>query len=589
MENLSPLAKDISASKDHAPSGSASTLPCSTQPFDATSAAEQPTAVLTDADHSSGFTCRQDSAETASESIGGHLPLAVTSSSEPVTPPSSKEQATVEIKQVVCNEIKTHSSSKAWSPQRVAALFVPERDSNEQLSPLENAAAFMSHDPGGVTPRLADISAASVGCQDTSPNGQESRIAALEQQLQAVSLSTPATPPAVPKQPDRCVGIVYDPCMELHIGPPRHQERPARTRELFKHISEEGLCNRCWQLPPRQATDEELTAGHTMEHVASVDSGYDPEAGEPIGDMYYSEGTAMAARTAAGSTIEAAEKVMSGVVQSALAVVRPPGHHAECGHAMGFCFYNNVVLAALMALKKGAKRILIFDWDVHHGNGTEHMLQEDPRVLYMSLHRGNGFYPGTGQSSDVGIGPGAGFSVNVPWLRGGVGDRDYLAAWELLLKPIVQSFSPDLILVSAGFDAAEGDPLGGCRLTPHGYGCLTTELLRYADGKCVIVLEGGYNTRVTSEAAAACLRCLLGQPPPPPDPFSAAWPQKQSAAAISATAAAQAPYWPLLKDISTAEGFKACWQRHTAAIDIPKSRRSRKGKSGNGFDFVLVT
>ena len=179
---------------------------------------------------------------------------------------------------------------------------------------------------------------------------------------------------------------------------------------------------------------------------------------------------------------------------------------------MGFCLYNNVAVAArAVQAARLCERVLIVDWDVHHGNGTQHSFWDDPSVLYFSTHQFP-FYPGTGAAEEAGGGTGRGFNVNVPW-PAGMGDAEYLAAFDRLLLPIARSFSPELVLVSAGFDAAAGDLLGGMRVSPEGYAALTERLLSLADGRVVLALEGGYNLDAIARSAAACLRVLLGEEP----------------------------------------------------------------------------
>ena len=219
---------------------------------------------------------------------------------------------------------------------------------------------------------------------------------------------------------------------------------------------------------------------------------------------------------AAGSVIEATDWVVKGKVRNAVAVVRPPGHHAEAECPMGFCIFGNVALAAHAArYQMGCKRVLIVDWDVHHGNGTQRMFESDPSVLYFSAHRfdqGN-FYPGGayGDYTSVGTGEGEGFSVNVPWSCGMMGDEEYVRAFKQVFMPIAHEFNPDLVLISAGFDAARGDPLGGCDITAAGYGEMTQMLMELAGGRIVLALEGGYNLDSISHAFAACTSALLGQ------------------------------------------------------------------------------
>ncbi len=229
-------------------------------------------------------------------------------------------------------------------------------------------------------------------------------------------------------------------------------------------------------------------------------------------DTYATTDSAAAARLAAGGLLGLTARVLSGDLTNGLALLRPPGHHAEAGRAMGFCLYNNVAIAARIAQRMGARRILIVDWDLHHGNGTQNSFYKDPDVLYFSTHQ-YPFYPGTGAIEDVGEGEGRGRTVNVAW-PAGRDDADYLAAFDRVLLPIAAAFKPGLVLVSCGFDAAEGDPLGSMRLSPEGYARMTVRLAALASGKLVLALEGGYNLEAISRSAAACARVLLGEPAP---------------------------------------------------------------------------
>lgn len=188
-------------------------------------------------------------------------------------------------------------------------------------------------------------------------------------------------------------------------------------------------------------------------------------------DTFANSSSPLAARLSCGGLLEVTSAVVHGKATSGVAVIRPPGHHAEPDRVMGFCLYNNVGVAAQVARTQwGVNRVLIVDWDVHHGNGTQEMFYSDPSVLYFSTHRYDSgrFYPGTGSAREVGTGAGAGYNINVPWPCGNMGDAEYFAAFSQVLMPVALAFDPDLVIVSAGFDAADGDPLGGCSLTPKG-------------------------------------------------------------------------------------------------------------------------
>lgn len=210
--------------------------------------------------------------------------------------------------------------------------------------------------------------------------------------------------------------------------------------------------------------------------------------------------TASAARMAAGCVSELASKVASGEIRNGFAVVRPPGHHAEHQQAMGFCFFNSVSIAAKLLRKKyEMDKILIVDWDVHHGNGIQQIFFDDPHVLYISLHRhdGGNFFPGTGDPNEIGCNDGTGFTVNIAWsgsLNPRIGDAEYLAAFRSIIMPIARDFDPEMVIVACGFDAAAGHPapLGGYEVSPACFGWMTKQLMNLASGKIVLSLEGGY-------------------------------------------------------------------------------------------------
>lgn len=275
---------------------------------------------------------------------------------------------------------------------------------------------------------------------------------------------------------------------------------------------------------PRLVTDEELRRVHDADYLALV-KGTAGRATRLDPDTYTSPQSAEAAMLAAGAAVGAVDHVMaSGTGARALAVVRPPGHHAERNKAMGFCLFNSIAVAAAHARARGLARVAVVDYDVHHGNGTQWSFYTDPSVLFVSSHQFP-FYPGTGAAGDVGSGAGQGFTVNLPMAAGGT-DADYERIYSRIALPIVRQFKPELILVSVGFDAHQDDPLGGMRLTTECFGRLTAAIAAVADeccqGKLVALTEGGYDLkaladslRVTIEALESSTGVPLASPKPP--------------------------------------------------------------------------
>lgn len=232
------------------------------------------------------------------------------------------------------------------------------------------------------------------------------------------------------------------------------------------------------------------------------------------GDTYTNQHSSDAAKLAAAICSDLATTIFKGEAKNGFALVRPPGHHAGVSKSTGFCLHNNAAVAASAAKEMGAKKILILDWDVHHGNGTQEIFDADRSVLYISIHRFDRgkFYPPTGAADKVGVKGAKGYSVNIPWNRAGVGDCDYLSAFKHIVIPIARQFSPELTIVSAGFDAARGDPLGLCDVTPRYYAEMTSMLASIC-GKLLVILEGGYNLRSISASAKAVVEVLLGGDP----------------------------------------------------------------------------
>jgi acetoin utilization deacetylase AcuC-like enzyme len=303
-----------------------------------------------------------------------------------------------------------------------------------------------------------------------------------------------------------------------HETPPGHPERPQRA-EIMDVVAEEWRQQGGEVVAPRAATEEQLTRVHQPDYVRRIASLAGTSRALDM-DTYTSPESHEIALLAAGAAIDAVERVLDAPRRRAFALVRPPGHHAERGRAMGFCLYNNVAVAAAHARASGAGRVAIVDYDVHHGNGTQHVFADDPDVLYVSVHQFP-FYPGSGDITETGEGDGKGFTVNVPMSAGAV-DEDYHVAFAEIVLPILRQFEPDLLLVSAGFDAHERDPLGGMRLTTPAFPAMTAELRRLADeccgGRLAAVVEGGYDARALTESLRAVVD-VLGR-----DRADASWP-----------------------------------------------------------------
>uniref|UniRef100_A0A8C3KVZ6 Histone deacetylase n=1 Tax=Chrysolophus pictus TaxID=9089 RepID=A0A8C3KVZ6_CHRPC len=340
-------------------------------------------------------------------------------------------------------------------------------------------------------------------------------------------------------------GLVYDTLMLKHQctcgNTNSHPEHAGRIQSIWSRLQETGLRGKCECIRGRKATLEELQTVHSEAHTLlygtnplnrqKLDSkkllgsltsmfvrlpcggvGVDSDT---IWNEVHSSG---AARLAVGCVIELVFKVATGELKNGFAVVRPPGHHAEESTPMGFCYFNSVAIAAkLLQQRLNVSKILIVDWDVHHGNGTQQAFYNDPNVLYISLHRyddGN-FFPGSGAPDEVGTGAGVGFNVNMAFTGGldpPMGDTEYLTAFRTVVMPIANEFAPDVVLVSSGFDAVEGHPtpLGGYNLSAKCFGYLTKQLMGLAGGRVVLALEGGHDLTAICDASEACVSALLG-------------------------------------------------------------------------------
>ncbi len=310
-------------------------------------------------------------------------------------------------------------------------------------------------------------------------------------------------------------GLAADPSVTLHDGGPGHPEQPARFTAVDNQLKSSGLIGRLHKLNTRPASNDELALVHTREYIDLVGREVAASRGQlSTGDTPINSHSETAARAAAGCALSAVDSVFNGAVDNAFCLVRPPGHHAGSARGMGFCLFNNAAGAARYAQSKhSAERVLIVDWDVHHGNGTQDIFYEDGSVLFFSTHQ-SPWYPGTGSLAETGEGKGAGKTINAP-LPAGTGSSKIFQAFNERLLPAANDFRPDLIVLSAGFDSRAGDPLGQFLLSDDDFRVLTemmTELAaRHCSNRLVSILEGGYNLEGLALAAETHVRTLLGQ------------------------------------------------------------------------------
>jgi len=335
-----------------------------------------------------------------------------------------------------------------------------------------------------------------------------------------------------------------------HVAPPEHPECGERLLAVRAGLERASAAAGVDFTPLHfgDASDEQLVRVHEPAYIESLGH-LAGRSGYLDSDTYVSPGSVAAARRAAGGAVSLVDALHQGNARLGFALPRPPGHHALADRAMGFCIINNVAVAAAHARALGRERVLVLDWDVHHGNGTEAIFYDDPNVLFVSLHQYPN-YPGTGSATDLGQGDGRGRSVNLP-LPPGATDAVYAAAFERIVLPIVEQFAPDFALVSCGFDAHERDPLAQMQLSAHAYGAMTTSLLGTLAEPCPLglVLEGGYDLQALSESAQAVASALFahaGRAPAPLGTRGVGGPlPKEQSEALTEIQRTQAAFWHL--------------------------------------------
>lgn len=344
-------------------------------------------------------------------------------------------------------------------------------------------------------------------------------------------------------------GVVRHDLYKEHLVGYPHVESPKRLEVVYDMLEGADMAEKFVTISPRSATEEELAWVHSESHVQRVAATDGKPHSSLDPDTQTTPQSYQAAKLAAGGLFFLIDNIYDGTVRNGFALVRPPGHHAERDRAMGFCLFNNVALGARYVMNTySVKRVLIVDWDLHHGNATQNTFYGDSAVLYFSTHQFP-YYPGSGNLTEVGHGDGKGFTLNVP-LWPGHGDEEFFQIFKQILCPIASAFKPEFILISAGFDTYVDDPLGGMKVTPKGYAALTRTMMQIAKTCCsdklAITLEGGYHLEGLRESVKAVLKELVGDSILTQDDIES-FEKSPAPAIVEEVVKAQRLYWPILQ------------------------------------------
>jgi acetoin utilization deacetylase AcuC-like enzyme len=344
-------------------------------------------------------------------------------------------------------------------------------------------------------------------------------------------------------------GIVRHELYKQHLADYPHVESPKRLEVIYAMLDQTDMADKLVTISPRPATYDELAWIHSNSHIERVAATDGKPHASLDPDTHTTAQSYQAARLAVGGLLTLVDRIYDGTIKNGFALVRPPGHHAEHNRAMGFCLFNNVACGAFYATKNyDAQKVLIVDWDLHHGNATQKSFYDTRHVLYFSTHQFP-YYPGSGSLKEIGRGDGMGYTVNVP-LWPGHGDGEFYRIFKTILIPIAESFKPDFILVSAGFDTYYQDPLGGMRVTPQGYAILTRMLMdlaeKHCSGRLAFTLEGGYHPAGLRDSVKAVLK-ELSQDSMLEDAYPASLDEAGPPPIVKEVIAVQKRYWPRLE------------------------------------------